>query len=134
MKTPIRSAMSILALAGLSTAAFADDAGKQLYMENCASCHGASGVGDGDMAEFMSVKVPDLTTIAQRNDGVFPTLEIAHIIDGRTGIRLRGHGTEMPIWGMEFSEEPSMAGDYSGVYAARGRVLSVVYYLESLQK
>ncbi|WP_137701970.1 c-type cytochrome [Marimonas lutisalis] len=134
MTTRIGSALCALVFAGASTMAVADDAGKQLYMENCASCHGATGVGDGDMAEFMSVHVPDLTTIAQRNDGVFPTLEIAHIIDGRTGVRLRGHGSEMPIWGMEFTDAPSMEGDLSGIYAARGRVLSVVYYLESLQK
>lgn len=134
MKTRIGSALAMLAFAGFSTAAMADDPGMALYSENCAGCHGASGIGDGEMAEFMSVKVPDLTTISQRNDGVFPTLKIAHIIDGRSGMRLRGHGTEMPIWGNAFTDASAMEGDYSPVYAARGRVLSVVYYLESLQK
>ena len=31
----------------LVTAAHADDAGKQEYMDACASCHGESGAGDG---------------------------------------------------------------------------------------
>ena len=40
----------------------------------------------------------------------------------------------MPVWGDYFKGESSMKGDYSAVYMARGRVLSLVYYLESLQQ
>lgn len=125
--------LAVASLTIMGGAALADGPGEDLYTESCASCHGASGIGDGPMAEFMSVKVPDLTTIAQRNDGSFPTLTIAHIIDGRSG--LRAHGTEMPIWGRQFSSNPdAMTGDYSAVYTARGQILSIVYYLESIQK
>src|SRR5260370_18598355 len=39
-------------------------AGKELYEKNCASCHGASGKGDGKMGETMKTKPPDLTDAA----------------------------------------------------------------------
>lgn len=136
MQTRFLTAISsvALALAPMVGPAMADDAGKDQFVENCASCHGMAGLGDGPMAEFMSVKLPDLTTITQRNDGVFPTLAMIHVIDGRSG--LRGHGSEMPIWGTQFSASAGsgVVGDYSSVYAARGQVLSIVYYLESIQK
>ena len=115
-------------------AASADEAGKGEYMGYCASCHGVAGLGDGPMAEFMSVRVTDLTMISQNNDGVFPFLDVVHAIDGRSGVM--AHGREMPVWGDRFMAEAgdAMAGDYSHVYEVRGRVLSLAYYIESLQK
>ena len=124
-----------LALAGaaLSAPAWAESAGKTEYDESCATCHGAAGMGEGPLAEFMSVKVPDLTELAKNNDGTFPFLEVVHVIDGRTG--LRGHGSDMPVWGTQFGmETETMPGDYSKVFAVRGRIMSIAYYLESIQK
>lgn len=60
----------------LGTAASADDLGKQEYMNNCASCHGESGMGQGPLAELMTVDVPSLTTLAANNDGKFPMLDV----------------------------------------------------------
>lgn len=131
----IKNVLSIGVLFGATALApaLADDAGEADYTEFCATCHGAAGMGQGPMAEVMSVDVPDLTTIAQRNDNAFPTLKIMHIVDGRTG--LRGHGSSMPVWGTQFASGGSgMKGDYGPVYRSRGRVLSIVYYLESIQK
>lgn len=103
-------------------------------LTSCAVCHGATGKGEGHFTDLMKTKVPDLTTITQRNDGSFPMLTIIHVIDGRSG--MRGHGGEMPIWGDRFTEaaETSTAGDYSAVYTVRGRILSLAYYLESIQQ
>jgi high-affinity iron transporter len=35
--------------------------GKMLYADQCASCHGMEGHGDGPAARFMSQEVPDLS-------------------------------------------------------------------------
>jgi hypothetical protein len=76
--------------------------GLEEYVQACASCHGIAGQGNGPLAEFMTVTVPDLTRISQANDGVFPMLQVIQIIDGRTGVR--GHGSEMPVWGAATSD------------------------------
>lgn len=115
-----------------ATTATADETGQSLYMDACASCHGAAGMGAGPMAEFMSVAVPSLRTLSQNNDGVFPMLDVIQIIDGRTGVR--GHGSDMPVWGRQFKAEVlDEAGVYGGEVYARGKILSLAYYLESIQ-
>ena len=134
MKFLVSSALIALATASFSTRAIADSAGEREFQNYCASCHGAAGMGAGPMAEYLNVPVPDLTQIAARNEGKFPFLEVIHIIDGRTG--LKGHGSSMPVWGTQFMIEAgdTMAGDYSSFNELRGRVLSLGYYLESIQK
>jgi len=37
------------------------DQGKMLYVDQCASCHGTEGKGDGPAARFMTQEVPDLS-------------------------------------------------------------------------
>ncbi|WP_212525399.1 c-type cytochrome [Actibacterium sp. MT2.3-13A] len=128
-----KPAAVLAALSMLAGAAHADDAGKDEFMQACAACHGESGVGDGPLAELMTVPVPNLTTLAQSNDGVFPMLEVIHVIDGRTGVR--GHGYPMPVWGSRFkSEVVESMGEYGAEMVVRGRVLSIAYYLESIQQ
>jgi mono/diheme cytochrome c family protein len=46
--------------------------GRLVYSSQCAMCHGATGVGDGDFAKQLGFEVPDLTvpeTQARRTDG-----------------------------------------------------------------
>ncbi len=128
--------ISIVAACGFTVgAASAQDAdiGKSLYDDYCAACHGASGAGDGDMANLMTIPAPNLTLLATNNDGEFPMLNVIHIIDGRTGVR--AHGGPMPVFGRVFaSTEPGPANPYGSVLEVRGRVLSLAMYLESLQK
>lgn len=114
------------------TPAIADDFGKMEYMNNCASCHGESGMGQGPLAELMTVDVPALTKLAANNDGKFPMLEVIHTIDGRQGTR--GHGYPMPVWGDRFSKSVDAAGEYGAEAIVRGRILSIAYYLESIQE
>ncbi|WP_366141711.1 c-type cytochrome [uncultured Boseongicola sp.] len=80
---------------------WAGDTGREEDVNACAACHGVSGTGDGPMVEFMSVKVPDLSLLAARNDGDFPMLDVIQTIDGRTGVRLRGHGPTCEPRGFE---------------------------------
>lgn len=46
--------------------------GEKLFVQNCATCHGESGVGDGPVGKFLGKKVADLTskTVQSQVDGV----------------------------------------------------------------
>ena len=57
----------ILAALGLAACVEEPMDGRTAFMENCASCHGANGMGGGPAARGLAVAPPDLTTIAQRN-------------------------------------------------------------------
>ncbi|MBR9651989.1 c-type cytochrome [Thalassovita aquimarina] len=107
------------------------DPGKTTFMQYCAACHGEYGMGQGAVADVLTTEVPDLTTLAARNDGVFPMLQVIHVIDGRTGVR--AHGGPMPIFGALFSDDQDF-GPYGGPVYTRGKILSLAYYLESIQK
>lgn len=129
---PIMTAAILTGSVFTATASTADENGQSLYQDACASCHGAAGMGMGPMAEFMSVNVPSLRELSQNNDGGFPMLDVIQIIDGRTGVR--GHGSEMPVWGRQFKAEMlDDAGVYGSEIYARGKVLSLAYYLQSIQ-
>ncbi len=109
------------------------DIGAELYADYCAACHGASGMGDGDMADVMTIPAPNLTLLAKNNDGEYPMLNVIHVIDGRTGVR--AHGVPMPVFGRIFaSSEPGPENPYGSVLEVRGRTLSLALYLESLQQ
>jgi mono/diheme cytochrome c family protein len=107
--------------------------GEETYLSTCAGCHGEAADGDGPMTEILTVSVPDLTGLSARNGGTFPWLRVVHTIDGRSG--LRGHGGPMPIFGLLFDGDPSVADGPDGnpVFVS-AKVLAVVEYLESLQR
>jgi hypothetical protein len=73
----------------------------------------------------------DLTAIATRRGGAFPTGEIARIVDGR--FDLPAHGSrEMPVWGERFGADvPEVE---IGESIARGNIASLVEYLKSIQR
>src|SRR5207253_2169597 len=70
--------------------------GSGLYVNYCASCHGPNAKGDGQMAEMLKKKPADLTTIARRNGGKFPSEVVFRTIDGRNPVMGHG-GQEMPV-------------------------------------
>jgi mono/diheme cytochrome c family protein len=116
-----------------SSAVAADNTGEELDMEACATCHGAAGMGEGPMAEFMTTNVPNLALLSQQNDGVYPMLKVIQTMDGRTGIR--GHGSAMPVWGSQFkAESVGDAGVYGAEIIVRGKMLSLALYVQSLQE
>ena len=133
MRTGTLISAAILIGSAVATGAAAqDETGKALYVNACAVCHGATGIGDGPMAEVLNVQIPNLQQLSQKNDGVFPMLDVIHIIDGRTGVR--SHGSEMPFWGNQFkSESVGDAGVYGSEVIVRGKMLSLALYLESIQ-
>lgn len=111
----------------------AEDPGRLEYMYNCSSCHGDSARGDGPIARFINVETPSLVTLAQRNGGAFPLQQVIEVIDGRSTVGL--HGTEMPVWGARFMASAMHDTDpYPAAIIARGRILALAQYLESIQE
>jgi len=107
--------------------------GKGSYTRYCAVCHGPAGKGDGPFAPLLTKKPGDLTQLAKKNNGTFPALQVANIIDGRQEVS--AHGTpDMPIWGERFGEEGEAAGSHVGQTAARERIQLLIQYLESIQE
>ncbi|MDO9523958.1 MAG: c-type cytochrome [Gemmobacter sp.] len=72
--------------------------GKALYGDFCAACHGDSGKGDGPAAAGLSPKPADLTTLAQRNKGVFPIVSVMGKVYGYSHGK-GGGGGPMPEFG-----------------------------------
>jgi mono/diheme cytochrome c family protein len=106
--------------------------GAELYQRLCASCHGVEAHGDGAVAPMINVHVPDLTRLAHRDGGEFPTEDVRRAIDGRWDRMAHGQ-REMPVWGWQLYDMSST--DEAG---ARARVDSMidrlVTYLQSIQR
>jgi mono/diheme cytochrome c family protein len=105
--------------------------GVELYERLCASCHGVQAKGDGPVAPLIMVRVADLTRLALRDGGEFPTEDVRRVIDGR--FERGAHGSrEMPVWGWQLynSESPKDEAERARVDAMLGRL---VEYLRSVQ-
>ena len=110
--------------------------GKSSYNANCAICHGEDGKGTGSVAELFRVPPSDLTTLAERAGGAFPFSEAYQAI--ASGLGEKAHGeSEMPIWGGFFvadALEDRGVSAQDAQHIVQGRILSLVYYLESIQE
>lgn len=107
--------------------------GAELYQRYCVSCHGESGIGEGPVAPFFKIDMPNLTTLTSRNDGVFPFMEVVEIISG--GPRIEAHGGAIPIWGSPLMRREMGRAGYSGTtIETMGRTLALTLYLESIQQ
>jgi mono/diheme cytochrome c family protein len=105
--------------------------GQREYQAYCATCHGAQGKGDGPMSTILTVVPADLTQLRNKNKGEFPFWRVYKVIDGRDMVR--GHGARnMPVWGAHFLSEEG--GGYLDEDRVIGRVLALVYYLQSIQE
>ncbi|MCI5074277.1 c-type cytochrome [Oricola sp.] len=126
-------AISAFALPG--TAAAQMTAGEIEFQQACAACHGQSGHGDGPVAAYMSVPVPDLTKVSARRDGVFPYQELMDMIDGRNAERQPGpHGTGMPVWGDRFMLDSGHPNPVENEINTLGRISSLVNYIYAIQE
>jgi mono/diheme cytochrome c family protein len=104
--------------------------GKLEYQHYCATCHGANGTGNGPMADLLKTAPADLTQLSNKNRGQYPFWRVYRTIDGREEVM--AHGTRaMPIWGAHFLIEEG--GAPLDEHTVLGRILSLVYYIESLQ-
>lgn len=128
----------------VSGAAFAADhgfdLGKHEYESKCASCHGLSGKGDGEMHKHLINAPTDLTLLAKQSGGAFPTQLVWLTIDGRTEKDIGPHGSrEMPVWGREYRQEVLRAAGPEGAAFAqpewyvRGRIVALIDYMARIQ-
>jgi mono/diheme cytochrome c family protein len=103
-KAIICSALVAAALSARVSIAADIDQGQKLYMQYCASCHGKDGKGNGPVAGYLKIKVPDLTLLKQQNKGTYRVDDVMSAIDGRRVVRAHGD-RQMPVWGEVFREE-----------------------------
>jgi mono/diheme cytochrome c family protein len=93
------AAVGAISLAGAAGAQ--EDTGARLYFNHCAACHGDNGEADGPVAATLRTTVPNLRTLAQRNNGAFPSDAVRSYIDGRA-LKAAHGDRQMPIWGDVF--------------------------------
>ncbi|HUM04707.1 MAG TPA: cytochrome c [Terriglobales bacterium] len=102
--------------------------GKQLFATFCAMCHGAEARGGGPFSPQLKTWPPDLTRLKSENQGVFPSLHVAEVIDGE--FNTPAHGSkEMPVWGPVFRSLAHGRED-----SAQRRIDNLVKYIESVQQ
>lgn len=109
--------------------------GEEFYQVACADCHGFDGRGAGPMAQFLTVKPSDLTTLTLRNGGVFPFRQVFDVVDGRTVVPPHGSRPGMPLWGAVFQDfARERFGPHGTESYVRGRLMELVLYLETIQQ
>jgi mono/diheme cytochrome c family protein len=133
MENPMRKPLiALLFLAACVPGAKDAPDAAQDYADYCAACHGATGKGDGIAAAGLSKKPADLTQLAARNGGEFPTTRVMAQIWGYA--KAKGRGV-MP----DFA--PMMTGDLVPYDGGDGiqtptpeRLVALAEYLKTLQK
>jgi mono/diheme cytochrome c family protein len=140
MKHSVRSvalAMTFL-LASASAFAQADrDRGRREFDNSCAVCHGTEARGDGPLRPQLVKPPTDLTTLAKRNGGTFPTREVMEMIDGRSTAPIGAHGPrDMPVWGKVYLEQAQNNPNRAKLHpewSVQARVTALVDYLKAQQ-
>lgn len=103
------------------------NSGKDMFNNYCAVCHGTDGKGSGPAASAMKNNPTDLTVLAQKAGGKYPSSHVAAVIRGQAS--LPSHGSQdMPVWGPLFSSISQ--GHESQV---QQRITNLVKYIETLQ-
>ncbi|RUS60948.1 cytochrome c [Pseudorhodobacter sp. E13] len=106
--------------------------GRAFFSQNCTSCHGADGAGDGPLAAGLSKAPPDLTALSRRNGGTFPaTRALAYIWGDPKESHL---ARVMPQFAGAMSED-LVPVELDGVLTPTPRALAgLLVYLEAIQK
>jgi mono/diheme cytochrome c family protein len=101
------------------------NSGRTMFKEYCASCHGLDGRGDGPAAAALRKPPADLTELAHRHGGKFPSGYVAMTLKN---FAPSAHGSgEMPVWGPLLS---SVSRDAADLHL---RINNIVSYIESIQ-
>ena len=107
--------------------------GADLYVSFCSACHGPTARGDGPMAPILDVLPADLTTLAARHGGAFPTEAAARQIDGRDP--LLAHGGPMPLFGEFFGGEGGATKTETGQPMVTSQeIIDLLAFLRTIQQ
>lgn len=101
--------------------------GKAMYVAYCASCHGPHAKGDGPAAGALKTPPADLTTLAQKNNGDFPSNHVAAVLSGQEEVTAHG-SKDMPVWGPVFFRV-----SHGHPTEVQQRISNLSRYIESLQ-
>lgn len=124
--------LPLLAVLGCAPASMPEpEEGRTFFAANCISCHGRDAQGNGPAAEYLSAHPSDLTTLAQRNGGTFPTARaLAYIYGDPQQAHL---ARVMPQFGGAMAED-LVPVEIDGTFTPTPRVLAALLsYLESIQ-
>jgi mono/diheme cytochrome c family protein len=102
------------------------------YSDMCATCHGPSGKGDGEVARDLGMTPADLTQLAANNDGTFPKARVMSQIYGYTQ---DGPGGDMPAFGVLLEGETVLVDTGDGIATPTPlRLVQLAEYVEALGK
>ncbi len=102
--------------------------GQEMFTSYCAACHGVDGKGAGPAASALKVVPTDLSGLAAKNGGKYPSLHVSSVLRGEA--ETPAHGSkDMPVWGPLF-RHLSQGHDAE----VQQRIANLNQYVESLQK
>lgn len=103
------------------------NSGKEMFNSYCAVCHGTDGKGNGPAAPAMKTPPVDLTDLAKKDGGKYPSAHVAAVIRGQAGPASHG-SQDMPMWGPLFS---SISQGHDA--QVQQRIANLVTYIDGLQ-
>ncbi len=107
--------------------------GALFFAENCSGCHGMDAKGNGPDAVGLDPRPADLTQIAARNGGTFPSDWVMSTIDGFH--RDAPMGTAMPVFGADTFGDTVIVERTEGVGTPIPvMLLALERYLASIQE
>lgn len=132
------AAFLLAAMSVTAGANAAEDEAAADFRSYCAPCHGRDARGDGPVAPSLKTRPADLTRIAKRNGGTFPSDAVYGKIEGLDMPAAHG-SSEMPVWGLWFTnqavgESILMEDAKPAEQRVRERISALVDYLETLQQ
>ena len=101
--------------------------GSEMFRSYCAPCHGKDGKGNGPAAASLKNPPANLTQLAKKNNGKFPTDHVANVL--RSGVGGAHGSSDMPNWGPLFSQ---VSGRVEAM--VQMRIANLVHYNESIQE
>ncbi len=103
--------------------------GKDMYIAYCASCHGATGAGNGPAAPALKAAPANLTELASKNGGKFPYAKVQTAIKGDADMPSAHGSQQMPVWGPTLWR---LSGNNET--QSQLRIHNITEYIASLQK